>query len=311
MSRRAWVLFALVVVLWGIPYFLIKIALRDVSPAMLVWTRVTIGAVTLLPIAIMTGALKKLRDRIAITLFLGVLEVTAPFVLITAGEGYISSSLTGILIATEPTLVLLFAFWLDATERPDRSRLLGLAVGIIGVALLLGLSVTGSNVVIGGLMVLGATACYAAGALLIKKRFADVPPIASVTAALLVTSVVLAVPAALTAPRTFPSADAVGALLVLGVACTGAGFLCFFALIKLAGAARATLITYAAPLIAVALGVFGRGESFTVATAAGLILILAGSWVAGRSSDGGVPNGAIDSSQTAEEHRTHAGGLRQ
>jgi drug/metabolite transporter (DMT)-like permease len=285
-TRRAWPLFALMSVVWGVPYLFIKVAVEELDPVVIVFARTFLAALVLLPVALHTGALRGLRRRAGAVLLLSLCEMIGPFLLISFGEQRISSSLTGLLIAALPLLVALLAIRLDVTERVTGSRLIGLLVGIGGVATLLGLDVGGQpSQLLGAAMVLTATVLYAAGSLLIK-RLSDLPPIGVITASLLVTSVALAPGAVATRPRTVPSARVLLALLALAVACTAIAFLAYFALIAIAGASRATVITYVNPSVAVTLGVLILGEPVTAATVAGFLLILAGSWL---STGGGLP----------------------
>src|SRR5262249_26207586 len=206
--------------------------------------------------------------------------------LISAGEEHISSSLTGLLIASEPLLVALLALRLDVTERVNRTRLVGLLLGIAGVGALLGLDVGGDRLaLLGAGMVLAATACYATGVLLVNRRFDDVPRVPLAPGALVAGAVLLIPGALLALPASAPSPGALAAVATLGVACTAVGFLGFFALIAEVGAGRASVITYVNPAVAVALGVAVLGEPFGPAAVAGFLLIVAGSWL----STGGSP----------------------
>jgi drug/metabolite transporter (DMT)-like permease len=285
-TSRGWALFLFMSVLWGVPYLLIKVAVDDLGPAWVAFGRTVIALAVLLPLARRRRVLGCLRGRWRGLALIGLLEVAAPFLLISAGERHVSSSLTGLLIASEPLLVALLALRLDATERVDGTRLVGLVVGIAGVGALLGLDVGGDRwELLGAAMVLAATACYATGALLVKRRFADLPPLPLATGVIASGSVLLLPAALLDVPARAPSAGAVAAVATLGVACTAIGFLGFFALIGEAGAGRATVITYVNPAVAVALGVAVLGEPLGAATVAGFLLIVAGSWL----STGGSP----------------------
>lgn len=280
MDRRSWLLFATVTLLWGIPYFLIKVSLADLTPGAIVWARVVIGALTLLPVAVVQRSLPALRDRLSWLLLLALIEVVFPFLLIAGGEQYVTSSLTGILIATEPMAVALFALRFDPTERVSGRRLAGMLVGLAGVAVLLGLSVPDAQGFAGAGMILLATLMYGAGALLIKVQFADVPPAATVGGSLSIAGLLLIPTGVLGAPHMLPSPEIAFAVLVLGVASTGLGFLAFFALIARAGAARAAVITYVSPTVALILGVALRHEPVTAGTVVGMAAILAGSRLA-------------------------------
>jgi drug/metabolite transporter (DMT)-like permease len=277
MTRRAWLYFVLVTLLWGIPYFFIKIALRDLEPPVVVFVRVAIGALVLVPVVLATSGFGALRGRVLALAGFGVLEVVAPFLLISFGEERISSSLTGILIATEPMFISLLALRFDHSERSGRRQAAGMVIGLAGVAVLLGLSGQGAGWAAGAVMILLATACYACGALVIKNYLSDISPLTVAAGGLSGSAVVLAAPAAFALPSALPSSETAVALVVLGIACTGAGFIAFFSLIAQAGARRASFITYVSPVVAVGLGVTAGGEHLTWTTAAGLALILTGS----------------------------------
>jgi drug/metabolite transporter (DMT)-like permease len=277
------VLFAAMAVLWGVPYFFIKIAVAELPPVTLVAARTAIAAAVLLPVALWRGDLRQLRGRLPAVVGLMLLEVTIPFVLISAGEQRIASSLTGLLIASLPMMIALLALRLDASERVDRLQLLGLCLGLAGVAALLGLDVGRDGAqLLGAAMVLLATLMYAFGVLLVKHSFSDVSPIGPATAAVALNTLVLAPFALASAPHRVPSPQVMLALLGLGLLCTAVAFLVYFALIVEAGAGRATVITYVNPAIAVALGVAVLGERLTPVTIAGFVLVIAGSWLSTR-----------------------------
>ncbi len=292
MSSRAWALFAAVSVLWGTPYLFIKIAVDDgVSPATVAFVRVVLAALVLLPFALRVGALRGLGARWRPLVAFAVFEVVLPFPLIAYGEQHVASSLAAILIAALPLTIAVLALWVDAEERVAGRRLAGLFVGLAGVVLLLGIDVAGDGQeLLGALAILLATVGYAAGPLVIKRYLADTDPRGSITAAMLVAAVLLAPAAALSAPTATPSADALGALAVLGVVCTALAFVLYFTLIAEVGPSRASVITYVNPVVAVALGVTFLGESITAGAVAGLLLILAGSYLA---TGGGAPPGAL------------------
>jgi drug/metabolite transporter (DMT)-like permease len=285
MTPRAWALFVAMSLLWGIPYFFIKVAVEDLHPFVVVFSRTALGAAVLLPFAARTGALRALRGRWRAVALLTALEVTIPFLLITYGELRISSSLTGLLIASLPLLVALLALWVDHTERVSGGRLVGLLIGFAGVALLLGLDIGTSTQLLGAAAVMLATLSYAGGVLTVKRAFSQTPPLGVAVATLGLSSLVLAPLAALHLPAQPPRAAAVGSIVGLGVLCSAAAFVAYFALVGEAGASRASVITYVNPAVAVALGVILLGESITAVTVAGFLLIIAGSWL----STGGTP----------------------
>jgi drug/metabolite transporter (DMT)-like permease len=287
-TRRAWFAFATISFLWGIPYLFIKVALNGgVTPLTLAWARVTLAAVVLLLLAWRAGTLPSLRGRWRWLVAYAVGEIAVPFPLIAAGEKRIASSLAAIAIATVPLIGALLALRFDHSERPSRSRALGLLIGFAGVVALVGIDVAGrSGELLGIAAVLVAAVGYAIGPMLIKHRMAGLDPRATMGASLAVASVLLAPLAALDLPSRMPTAGAVAAVVVLGLVCTAAAFVVFSVLIYEAGTSRATVITYVNPVIAVALGVALLGESPGVGAVAGLLLILAGSWL---STGGSLP----------------------
>jgi drug/metabolite transporter (DMT)-like permease len=276
-TRRAWLLFVAISLLWGLPYFFIKVAIQELDPAVIVFVRVSLAALVLLPLALARGAFAYLRGRWRLIVALAVLEIVLPFLLIAWGEVHITSSLTGLLIAADPLFVALLALRFDHSERVNGLRLLGLLVGLLGVAVLLGLDVVGSPLaLLGASMVLAAAFCYGVGALLIKHALSGIPQLGGISAALGIAAVLLA-PLALTRlPAAPPSVPVMASLLALALACTALGFVTYFSLIAEAGASRASVITYVNPAVAVALGVAILGEPLTAAMVAGFGLVLAG-----------------------------------
>jgi drug/metabolite transporter (DMT)-like permease len=218
-----------------------------------------------------------------------VVEITLPFPLIAAGEQYISSSLTAILIASVPLLVALLAIRFDAAERATGLRLLGLLVGFAGVVVLVGVDVAGNrDELLGAALILLAACGYAAAPMILKRHLGTVDPRAAMGASLLIASALLAVPAAFTTPSEAPTSEAVFSLVILGLVCTALALVVFQFLIVEVGPGRALVITYLNPVVAVILGVLILGESLGVGAVAGLLLILAGSWL---STDGRMPPG--------------------
>jgi drug/metabolite transporter (DMT)-like permease len=289
-TARQWWLFAAVSVLWGVPYFFIRVAVdAGLSPGFVAFSRVVLGFAVLLPIALRAGALRGLAARWRWILAYTFFEIAIPFPLIAWGEQRISSSLTAILIASLPLVVALVAIRMDPAERARGQRLVGLLVGFAGVVALLGFDVAGEpRELAGAVAVLVATVGYAAGPMIIKHRLRELPPLGPVCASLGVASLLLAPLAALGAPDEVPGTDAIVAIVVLGIACTSLAFLAFFALIAAIGPGRASVITYVNPVIAVALGVALLGERPGPAALAGLLLVLAGSWL---STGGRLPPG--------------------
>jgi drug/metabolite transporter (DMT)-like permease len=290
MSTRAWSLFAAVSTLWGIPYLFIKIAVDGgMTPGVLAWGRVALAAVVLLALAAHAGALRQLRGRWRWLIAYGVVEISIPFPLIATGEQHVASSLAAIIIAAVPLIVALLALRFDHAERATGSRMVGLVIGLIGVILLVGVDASGNlDTLLGAGAILLAAVGYAAGPMILKRQLADLDPRAAMGASLAVAAVVLAPVAALDAPAHAPSSGALAAVVVLGLLCTATAFALMAVLIAEIGPARAVVITYINPIIAVALGVTILGEQPGAGAMAGLLLILAGSWL---STDGRLPPG--------------------
>jgi drug/metabolite transporter (DMT)-like permease len=307
MTARAWAAFAAVSVLWGIPYLFIKVAVDDgVPPAFLAWVRVVLGAAVLLPLAWHAGLLSSLGGRWWWLAVFAVVEITLPFPLIAAGELHVASSLAAILIAAAPLFVALLAIRFDATERVTGERLAGLVIGLTGVVALVGIDVAGeTEELVGAGVILISALCYAIGPMVLKRHLADLDPRASMAAALVIAALVLAPAAAIDPPSEVPSGSAVVALVVLGIFSTATAFAIYAALVAEVGAGRALVITYVAPVVAVALGVAILGEHLGAGAIAGLLLILAGSWL---STDGRLPPGlaAVVTRLKARRRRTGA-----
>jgi drug/metabolite transporter (DMT)-like permease len=280
---RAWVTFAAVAILWGIPYLWIKIVVDEgVHPAFLAWVRIVLGGAVLLGLAGRAGTLGGLRGRGRWLAIFAVTELTVPFPLIAAGEQRVTSSLTAILIASAPLFVALLAFLgFDATERPSRRQLAGLILGLVGVAALVGIDIAGKkDELVGAAMILAAAFGYAVGPMLFKRHLADLDHRASMGACLAIAGLLLAPFAAMNPPHVMPSGKALAALAGLGLFCTAAALVLWGKLIAQMGAGRALVVTYVNPVVAVVLGMAVLGERPGIGSVVGLCLILAGSWLA-------------------------------
>jgi drug/metabolite transporter (DMT)-like permease len=274
--------------IWGIPYLLIKVAVGELNPVTLVFCRTLIGAAILLPIAAARGSLSPLRPYWRWILAYTVIEVAVPWVLLAHGEVRLTSSLTGLLIAATPFVTVVLGLITRSDERFDARRVVGLAVGLLGVAALVGLNVATDDLVAVGEVGLVAV-CYALGPTIVARRLQNVPGIGVVAISLVLPAIVYA-PFALThLPAAVPSPYALLSVGILGVVCTALAFLIFFALIAEAGPVRASLITYVNPAVALALGVALRGEPFTIGAGLGFALILIGSFLATRRARTAAP----------------------
>jgi drug/metabolite transporter (DMT)-like permease len=300
MSRRSWLLLGLLSALWGASYLFIKVALEDgMSPTVIVFVRTLLAALVLLPLAIRAGALAGVRAHAATILLLAVVQMGGPLLLIAAGEQHIASGLTGILVATAPIFTFLLAFVIEGEERAAPLSLAGVAIGIAGVAMLLGVDAGGGlDAVGGGLMIVLASFGYGVGGWVVKRKVSGVEPVAIIGATALTVAVLMAPFAAISAPSHWPALDATASLLALGVLCTGVAFVIFYSLVASDGPARASLVGYIAPSFSIAYGITLLDESFTVWTALGLVLILGGTWLA--ATGGQLPAGGVDVAAAGE-----------
>ncbi len=273
---------SLLAALWGASYLFIKVSLDDgLDPVFIVFARIALGALVLVAIAMRAGILAQMRPLIGPITILAVVQVVLPFVLITFGEQHISSALTGILVSAAPIFTALIAARFDDDERPHGIATAGVVMGMVGVVLLFGFDLTGdAQALAGGLMVLLAAAGYAVGSLYLKHRVRGVAPV-GVAAATMVAGTIVLLPFALfTLPAQTPDLQTIGAMVALGAGGTGIAFAIYFTLIAEIGPGRASLVAYIAPGFAVFYGVTLLGEPLTLGAILGLVLILAGSWVA-------------------------------
>ena len=285
MSKRGWLLFAAMSVIWGIPYLLIKVADGGVSVPVLVGTRVALGTLLLLPAAIRGGHLRALKGHYLWLAAFTAVEIVGPWALLSNAERHLPSSTSGLLIAAVPIISALLAWLTGGGDRLTPIRWAGLAIGLCGVVLLAGPG-AGRGGGLPVIEVLLTALGYAIGPLIANRKLADLPPVAVNAACLGAATVIYAPFAALTWPHTMPSVQVLLALAGLGVICTAVAFLLFFRLIAEVGPARATVITYVNPAVAVALGVLVLGEHLTPAIGASFLLILGGSVLATRPGSG-------------------------
>jgi drug/metabolite transporter (DMT)-like permease len=285
--------------IWGASYMLIKIGLRDLSPAMVACLRVALAALVVAPIAASRGALAGLGGAVGMLVLVGAIQVAGPFFLISLGEQEIPSALAGILVATAPIFTAVLAIWIDHEERSQGLRLAGIGVGIAGVTLLFGVDLSGSgSLLLGGLAVVLAGLGYAIGGFLVKHKLAGLEPL-GLTFAVMAASTVLLAPVALaTAPTEAPGIGPLTAVAALGIVGTGLAFVIFYGLIARVGPARSFLVAYLAPAFAVVYGAMLLGETITAATIAGLALILTGSWLA---AEGRLPLRPVIGGPAAQE----------
>jgi drug/metabolite transporter (DMT)-like permease len=283
-SRRGWVLFVAMSVIWGIPYLLIKVAVEELSPATLVFLRCGIAVLVLVPLAAARGELRPplrhWRPLLAFTL----LEMTGPWLLLAYAEQTLTSSLTGLLVATVPIVSVVAGRLVGEDDRLDAVRVAGMALGLLGVAALLGLDVGGGELVAVGavaLVVLG----YGTAPLIVSRTLVGVPSTGISAWALLLTALVyLPLAGPRLAGEGLPSRPVAGAVVTLALVCTAAALVLFFALIREVGPNRALVITFVNPAVAVVLGVWLLAEPVTIGMVVGFPLVLAGCVLATRRS---------------------------
>lgn len=279
MTRRGWVLFAMMSVIWGIPYLMIKVAVEEVSNPMLVFVRAVVGGAILLPLVLRGGQLRGLLRHWKPIIAFATVEMVAPWWLLSDAERDITSSMTGLLIAASPVISVLVARLAGSAERLGALRWIGLGVGFGGVAVLAGPGLQGGSPLAIGEVLLTAT-LYAVGPLIATRWLDGVPALPMTALCLGFVALVYTVPAALTWPDEVPSTEALAALAGLGVICTAVAMVTFVALIREVGSSRALVFTYINPAVAVAAGVVVLGEPLTVGIVVAFVLILGGSALA-------------------------------
>jgi drug/metabolite transporter (DMT)-like permease len=281
-SKRGWLLFVAMSVIWGVPYLFIKVAVGELTPASLVLCRTGLAALILLPVAAARGELRPLLGHWKALLLFTAAELAVPWLLLSEVETRLSSSLTGLLIAAVP-LVGAVLGWITGADRLDARRLTGLGVGLAGVAALAGLDLGAGNAV--ALAELGVVAIgYALGPFVLARGLADAPRLGVIAGALTITAAVYLPFGVAQFPHHWPHPSVAASVAVLALICTAVAFLLFYSLIDEVGPVRATVITYVNPAVAVVLGVLFLDEPLTWTIGAGFALVLAGSVLATRRS---------------------------
>jgi len=277
MSRRGWLLFATLSVVWGVPYLLIRVAVRDFDPVVVAGGRTLIGALVLLPIALQRKVIAPVLRHWKVLIVYTAVEIIGPWWLLGFGETKLSSSTAGLMIAVVPLIAAVLLTRLGH-DRLDGRRIVGLGIGFAGVATLVGLDIRLDNLA-AVIAVLLTAVGYAVGPIIITRYLTELPPLGVITASLTLSAAVylpfalIRRPAAITAP-------AVWSVVALALICTVAAFLLLFALVAEVGAARATVITYVNPAVAILLGILLLHEPFTSGVAIGFPLIIVGAILA-------------------------------
>ncbi len=267
--------------LWGVPYLFVSVAVKELSVPVIVFTRVFIGALILIPLALRAGALKVPRASIKYIALYALFEMFIPWTLISDGQRSVSSGLAGLLIATVPIWAnLLAALAGDRSVRHPRQAF-GIVIGFIGVVALVGIdSLMESHDLLAMLKILLSAFSYAFATFMAMRHLGGVAGVTVNGLAMALTAVVFFIPALRTAPTSMPSNQALFALLALGLLCTALAFYLFFTLLRMIGPPKASTVTYPNTAIAIALGVILLNEPITVGMLLGFPLVLLGSYLA-------------------------------
>jgi drug/metabolite transporter (DMT)-like permease len=270
---------------WGGSYLFNEIALRELGPGVIVWGRVTLGALTVWPLAIASGATSALRPYLKPLVITGLIQIAAPITLITVGQQWIASSLAGVLNGSVPIFIALFALLLDRSERPTGLAVAGIAIGFCGVVAVYGLDVgTDRYALLGALCLTASSIGYAIGPLYAKSRLADLEPLGIVAVLLTVASVATLPLALAELPDAVPGAAALGSVAMVGIVGTGLAFALYYRIMQTIGPGRASVVAYLIPGVAVLYGATLLHEPLGGGIAIGLVLIGAGSYLTARRS---------------------------
>ena len=283
MSRKGWALFALVGVLWGVQYLFMKVAVEELSTPVIVFSRLLIGAAVLVPLALYEKTLRPALKYWKYIALYAVAEMVIPWTLITNAQKDLSSGVVALLVATVPIWATLFAHHTGDSTAAHRTRIFGIALGLIGIVFLVGIETLNDFGNMRALIqVLIASASYAYAVNMITRKAPETSGVAINGIAMALSTIIFA-PFALThLPTKTPSSEAILATIGLGVICTAFAFWVFFIVLKEIGAARASLVVYPNTAVAVVLGIFLLDEQLTLAIAIGLPMVLLGSYFASR-----------------------------
>jgi drug/metabolite transporter (DMT)-like permease len=285
MSRRGLYLFLAIGLAWGVPYFFLAVAGKDFSTPTVIFSRVTIGALILVPLAIKSGALKPALKAWPWVLSFAAIEMIGPWFLLTEAERHVPSGLAGLMIATVPIFGMLIAYFFQGDKSVRHPKTLaGLAIGFAGVVLLVGIdSITGTFNPIYLFMLVLAALGYAVAPAIANAKLKDVPTVGVIGLSLTMVAIFYAIPALTALPGEIaagPSWESVGSLIGLGVISSALAFVLFFDLVKEVGSARATLVTYPNTAWALLLGIVFLHEPITIGLLTGLPLVAIGSYLA-------------------------------
>ncbi len=312
MTRRGLILFAALGIAWGIPYLFIKVAVSELEPGMVVLARSALAAILLLPLAFFRREVVQVVRRWKPMLAYTVVEIILPWYFLSSAEQRLPSSTAGLLLAAVPLAGVGIAFAMGRPERLSRMNWLGIALGMVGVAALVGLDVAGSDLVAVAEMAVVVVG-YALGPAILARWMSDLPGVGVVAVSLAATAVVYVPFVLLTGgwPAVWPSQAVIVSIVVLAVVCSALAFLLMVGLVAEIGPVKATAITYVNPAVAIVAGVVVLGERVTVWTVVGFALVLAGSFLVTRRRQDPI---AVEGPEEApaEQDRSPAGrGVRR
>ena len=277
-SRRHLVMLIALAAIWGASFMFIKVAVRELAPGEVVFGRVLVGMLVLLPaVPFLIGwrrLFAELRRYARPLLVLAVFNASIPFWLLAWSEQRLDSGLAAVLQASTPLFTALLAFGFSRGDRIGGARLFGVVVGFLGVVLLVGAQPSGD--VLSALAVLLTAACYAGAALYAGRRLAGAPPIVTSLGTLAIATLTMLPFGIAQVPDHLPSWKAIGSVFALGSLGLSAAYLLYFGLIAGAGASYAVLVTYLVPALALGYGALFLGEHITASAVVGLLLILVG-----------------------------------
>ena len=288
LTRRAILLFGVMALVWGIPYLFIRVAVDEMAPSVLVFGRTGIAALILVPIALARTDYRAVLARWPWVVAFAVVEMGIPWVLLGTAEEQIPSSLAGLLVAGVPLVATVLAVGTGGRDRIGRTGIVGLLVGLVGVAAVVGVNLGTSSepaLLAMAVVVVG----YATGPAIMARRLGGLSTISVMALSLSLCALVYAPIAFVQRPAAVPSPAALGSVLILAVVCTASAFLLFWALIDQVGPVRATVVTYLNPAVAALLGAAVLGETFTPVMGAGFGLVIIGSVLATRPAGAGIP----------------------
>ncbi len=260
--------FVLLAALWGSSFLLMQAGAAEFGPLALAFMRTAVAAACLLPLACLRGQWPALRTHHRKIFAVGMLNSGIPFALYGYAVLAISTGLSSILNATTPLFGALIA-WLWLKDRPSASRMVGLAIGFVGVALLASgkasfkPNANGTSSGLAVLACLAATLCYGIAGSFAKRYLTGVPPLATAAGSQIGAGLGLALPALWLWPAALPSAKAWWAVAAAGVFCTAVAYVLYFRLIAHAGPAKALAVTFLIPVFAVAFGALFLDEAVT------------------------------------------------